>query len=357
MSPSKFDPLNLPWEDPNALSTYSVVNSGAFVSVPQEGLVTPKTTETVTTFNGAMLPTDAADVTQLRLASEFTVDDALAAARQLVPNVAKSDVRVFEYFDLLMLGDAIDIAAGRVAFQRPDLVLFPLRGGFKLFRFLNAMVPNHPPFQTVLFSEAATNSNPAKDAFFLGQLQVPIRHYNLGGDLFRLHVVDVGESGKGTKKMVELLQRAHALDYEKQAWCVVFHVFHPPGCEQNFLKLQVTTQRFQAVFECYPTNTLLLDDWEPMVGLQKLRQNVPGVAPGLALDLALPAPFVQPVAVVLRHYGGYHILGSRHGAKVGDQILSYVTTDAMLSPGYLRDPSRDAWADWLATRTLRSTSR
>jgi hypothetical protein len=254
----------------------------------------------------------------------------------------RSEVRIVEEGELWGLGDALLTLASRLALERPDLVLLPLRGGRKLGHLLAAMLPDHPPFIEVEFSEAATLEN---DDYYLAHLRASIASANPGKPIFRLAVADIGKGGHGTVKMANLLLRLHDERYKKQHWKAILHVLHPPVADNRFSSAEVVTDRFVAIVQSYPTNTAILDDWAEMIGLDKAYREVQStLSGGTTIRIPHAIEMTGPAAIVLVRWDSVRAITSSRGTHLLNKLLSEITTLAVgSSPQLIRAPDRDLW--------------
>lgn len=273
----------------------------------------------------------------------FVGDDgekaAVNFAREIAPDILVSDAKVIAEGDLWSVGDAMVTLASRLALCPPDMVLFPLRAGHRIREILEGMLPVHPPFASVEFSEAASIPN---DGFYRELIAQQIRRYNQDNAQFKLAVVDVGDSGKGTEKMLQLLREVQATRASKQSWLVEFHVFHEHGRTKNFTQYEDIYGEFLAVVEPYRTytGTKVLDGWVAAMGLEKVKRKVPGG------EIYIPKTMeeVRPAAIIVKSSSGYRALVSKVGKHVGNLAVSQYTTQALgASPGHQRRPRFDLW--------------
>jgi len=273
----------------------------------------------------------------------FVGDDgekaALNFAREVAPDMLASDAKVIAEGDLWSIGDALVTLVSRLALRPSDMALFPLRAGHRIREILEGMLPAHPPFASVEFSEAASIPN---DGFYRELIAQAIGRYNQGNAQFKLAVVDVGDSGKGTGKMLQLLREVQAACAPKQSWLVEFHVFHEHSKTKNFTQYEGIYGDVLAVVEPYRTytGTKVLDGWVAAMGLEKVKRKVPGG------EIYVPKTMeeVRPAAVIVKLAAGYRAVVSKVGKHVGNLTVSQYTTQAMgASPKHQRRPRFDLW--------------
>lgn len=268
--------------------------------------------------------------------------EAFDFAQQAAPGILKSDIKPMDDGEMCSVGDALLTLASNLAAKPPDLVIFPLRAGHRIREIMTGMLPAHPPFASVEFSEAASRPN---DGFYRDLLVQAIRQHNPENEELKLVIVDVGDSGKGTEKMLQLLREIHAAGARRQSWLVEFHVFHAHGQSWNFKQHErLYGAKFLAVVETYQTfiGTKLLDDWSAALGLEKVRRKVPGG------EVFVPATMeaVRPAALIIKTPAGYRTLASKVGKHVGNIAISHYTTDALKrSPRLVRQPQFDLWKE------------
>lgn len=265
--------------------------------------------------------------------------DAKDYAKQLAPGIRNSDIRVVDDGDMCALGDALLTLASRLAIQPTDLSLFPLRAGHLIRRILEGMLECHPPFATVEFSEAASFPN---DPFYRERLAQAIRQYNPGNTVLRLAVADVGNSGAGTEKILQLLREVRLAEFPKQAWIVECHVFHEHDNPRRFTAHKCAEANFVAIVETYRTfaGTDLLDRWVAAMGLEKVRRAVPG---GI-VNIPKIKEVVEPAAIILKSPVGYRAIVSKVGQHAANLTISHYTTEALAtSSQHQRRPEFDRW--------------
>lgn len=329
-------------EDENApkLNTSTLGISGANVTTPVPGQGTPITTDKVTIYNAGV--ENPAPTFEAEFEGIGAEDMARAFAHDALPGLESVDLKIIGHDDLYLLGEALATAASRIAYSQSDVVIFPLRGGRKLHHIMVGMLEDPPPFHEMLFSEAASKPN---DAFFLGELRRVVAATNQQGASYRIAVMDVGDSGKGTEKMMDLMRRLHHAEYRRQTWLVVFHVFHQGGDSYRFLRLQQFASDLTMVVETYPTDTTMLDDWVAVVGLGKVRRQLPALRPGgEPIIIAFPETVELPAAVMVKTSAGFRVFASKQGPHVANRLVSDFGTAALaMSDRHERLPRLDRW--------------
>jgi hypothetical protein len=267
--------------------------------------------------------------------------DALDFAEQVLGNVKKSDIRIVDEDELCVLGDTLLTLASNLAVQNRDLVIFPIRAGHRIRQVLDGMLEIHPPFESVEFSEAASHP---RDHFFLELIAQAIRKHNRENADFRVAVVDAGDSGEGTKKMLQLLREIHERFYRRQLWRVNCHVIHEHGESWNFKQYERHDGGFPVLVDTYRTlaGKRLLDDWVAAIGMAKVRR----LTPGGVVSLPEVIESVAPAAVVIKSKTGFEAVASKVGSHAANQVISRFVLDAMATSNELRRiPELDRWKD------------
>lgn len=263
---------------------------------------------------------------------------ARAFVRDTIGDVPNTDVVILSEGEMCELGDALVTLASHFAVRPYDLAIFPRRGGHKLRLILEGMLPVHSPFREVEFSEAASKPN---DPIYAGFLHRAVESVNPSSALFRIAVVDVGNRGDGTGKMLQLLWELRDRHFPKQHWSVEFNVFHRHGHPERFRRMPVVYgPQLAAVVETYRTNTDLLDDWVAAIGLEKVRKAVPGAT----VLVPQAKEVVRPAAIILKSALGYKVTASSVGFHAANQVISRFSTESLAtSPKHRRTPWLDRW--------------
>lgn len=267
--------------------------------------------------------------------------DAVHYAQEVLGGIPRSDIKVVDEDQLCVLGDALLTLASDLASRNNDLVLFPIRAGHRLRQILEGMLETHPPFESVEFSEAASNP---RDDFFRERLAQAVRKWNPEKPHFRVAVVDVGDSGAGTKKILQLLREVRARFQPHQNWQVNCHVFHEHADSWNFKQYQRVSGNFAAVVDTYRTSAgkQLLDDWVAAIGLAKVRR----LTPGGVVSLPEVKELAQPAAVIIKSRTGFEAVASKTGRHVANSIISRYLLEAMSTSDRLRrTPAHDRWRE------------
>ena len=262
---------------------------------------------------------------------------ARAFVRDTVGDIPRADVVILNEDEMCELGDALVTLASHSAVRQYDLAIFPRRGGHKLRLILEGMLATHCPFRDVEFSGAASQPN---DLVYTEFLRQAVEGVNPGSQLFRIAVVDVGDRGDGTQKMLQLLRELRGRRFPRQHWSVEFNVFHAHDHPERFTRLEGVYGLLAATVETYCTNTDLLDDWIAAIGLEK----VPRAVPGTTVLVPLAKEVVRPAAIILKSSRGYRVTASPIGFHAANLVISRFSTESLTtSPIYRRAPELDRW--------------
>ncbi len=269
---------------------------------------------------------------------ELGESSARAFVRDTLGDIPRADVVILSEGEMCELGDALVTLASRFAVRPYDLAIFPRRGGHKLRLILEGMLAVHCPFRDVEFSGAASTPN---DPVYAGFLQRAVEGVNPASELFRIAVVDVGDRGDGTGKMLQLLRELRERRFPRQHWSIEFNVIHAHDRPERFKDFEgVYGRHLAAMVETYRTNTDLLDDWVAAIGLEK----VPKAVPGATILVPLAKEVVRPAAIIVKSAQGYRVIASSVGFHAANQVISRFSTESLAtSPWHRRTPGLDRW--------------
>lgn len=230
-------------------------------------------------FNIATAPTDEV----------YTFDRVtLQAARRLVEGIfhqkaTLDNLRTFELKSLDSYTDGlVNVATALTQFD-PCCLLVPMRGGVKPCEFLDAMLNRKIPLEPFAYT-----NNSDRDLFrtYEGNLALILARYAQVNPNLRLAVVDAGIGGNGSNRLARLLKRIQL--HLGGVWQVQFHILH--AIERNGQPFEAVARksepgRITFTLHPHPVHHLLVEDWDPGLGLISERQGAtmtykPSVVPG-----------------------------------------------------------------------------
>ena len=265
-------------------------------------------------FNVATAPTDQV----------YTFDNVTTQlAHQLVKSILyeKATVENLKTFELKSLDSytdgLVDVAAALTRFA-PCCVLVPMRGGIKPCEFLDAMLNRRIPFERFAYTN---NSDPDLFSTYEGNLALILARYAKTNPNLRLAVVDAGIGGNGSNRLAKLLTRIQK--YLGGKWEVQFHILYAlerSGQPFEAVGRKSKPGRVEFTVHPHPVHHLLVEDWDPGLGLISEREG----------NAMIYKPSIVPGAIFVRGSDGRgHLAVSPDTRRAVNKTFSHLGTRRM----------------------------
>jgi hypothetical protein len=262
---------------------------------------------------------------------QIILDQASAAeADNFVEYHRATDVKLVSIQDLEIYAEAIVNLGLQIQKYPCDCTVVPLRGGFKPAAFLQKMGVLSDDVQFVRFTQGSSDRY---DDLAISDLKTGVERFYRGQELFRINVIDCGNKGYGSTKLVSLIKALRKC-YQHRCWEVRFFLLHPPGGSVSAFEsiVRETNEEVAFVVHRHRVEDLIYEDWDAAIGLSAVKNG----------DKLVLRNSDREGKVILKSNASISVISSPDLARTMDVITTQFLSDAVRTHPSLTF-RRNAW--------------